>query len=542
MAACPEAQFWLEVFVDPPISWLEEHPEECAGFCVPEAGTASAPVVSWASERWRKESGTALERLLRFVRQASWAPAFVGVQIAAGQAGAWRHPQAERLPDVGACMTRRFRAFAWEKYRHNEALLRQTWDDPRARFEEIACPRTAERSASDVGVFRNPLKSRRILDYYECFFQEQNASALSFLWTARRAAGSGLLVGIAYGHVIGGAGLLEAEHGFPTPVLEAPEVDFFANAGSPYHDYPCALTGSLALTHKFLFHGAEGPRAAEAVHTAALHRCGLILPADTSPESLLSVQKALSPDTRVAASVQPRIRRMAVLVDPMSLACVAGSEDGRWLNTALLRDQIRELARTDIPFSLYTPADLFRSGFPDHEIYLSLNLFYLTEAERRRLDARIKQNGHTAIWLWAPGIIAEESLDASEAEKLCGLRLRLTPTASGLQVRSVQNTDPLGALIRAGSRYGPDRSLAPTVTVPDRSAVRLGANSEGKTVCAVLRRRHWTSVFLGTPLVRAEILVAAASVMPEIGERAGPEPSRASGGAARATAKNGVES
>ncbi|HLV80552.1 MAG TPA: hypothetical protein VKT32_09735 [Chthonomonadaceae bacterium] len=502
LAADPEAHFWSEVSVEAPAWWREAHPDECAVYCLPAPAETGLAPVSWASLRWRTEAGNALARLIGTFQQREAGARCVGWQVAAGAEGEWCYVDAERLPDIGPRMTEQFRIFAREKYRRNPELLRRSWDDPRARFETIACPDALARRRADRGVFRDPVRSRRILDYYECLSEAQNAAALHFCRTVRRATEGRAWVGLAYAHTFGESGLSEGSHCFPEPVLDSPDVDFFANAGpADGAPYLRALNGSLALRGKRLFTIPRGALSAQAAaELAQTYQVGVILPAETPADVLRAARAALERSDSVP---RRRAHPVALIADPANLLSLAGAD---WISRTLLGDQMREMARLGSPYDAYLPGDLIRRDYPDHPVTIFLNPFYLSAAERRRVDARVKRSGQTAVWLWAPGILAEEGISPEAAYQLCGQRLRLEDMETSLRVRIVAADDPLLGGFRSGATFGVDRPAAPTVTIPDKASVRLGANSANKTVFAIRRLDQWTSVVYGAPLVPATLL------------------------------------
>jgi hypothetical protein len=507
LSADPKAVYWLEVRVDAPDWWLRTHPEECVFYGLPlpsgseEKETRSA---SWASRRWRNEAGAALDRLVRFVQQGEWGGRCIGYQIAAGEAGEWRNPDPGRFPDIGPRMTEQFRAFALEKYRRNTGLLRKAWFDTRAEFNAVTCPDVGERRRANIGIFRNPHLSRRILDYLECLCQSQNQAALHFSSVVKRATGGQSLVGLSYAHAYGNESVAEAGHGFAESVLEAEDVDFFTNAGTA--DALRGLPESLKLRNKLYFHVAPAESSLRGVAIATTHQAGIVLPASSGLEAFRSTLDIYERCSQAPAKLQQRVSQVAVVMDLAAAHYVSEDEAGRQILETLLNDQMRELNRLGAPFDTYLISDLFHPGFPDYKVTLFLNCFYLSEAERRRIDARIKRSGQTAVWLWAPGVIGEESIEDSLGQRCCGQKVRLERGAANLRVRIVEANDPLTWGHHIGATFGIDRPIAPTITIADKAATRLGANSANKTVFSVRRSENWTSVVFGALSVPSSLL------------------------------------
>jgi hypothetical protein len=531
LAAAPGVAFILEVAVDAPEWWRRANPAEGAGFAVSaetaveapgrkkrekstenseEAKDAPVPIcASWASRRWLNEAGDALLKLAQHVMRADWAEQCIGFQVACGEAGGWIHPDAERMPDIGPRMAEKFRAFCVEKYRRNTGLLRKGWDDPRADFDRIRCPDAYERRYADMGVLRDPLRSRRMLDYYECFYGTQNEAALHFCGLLKKATQNQCVVGLAYASPFGQEARAEGVHGMPEAVFDSPDVDFIVDATREQGEiYSSTFNGSLALRGKFLFHAAQASRSTLfEMALAQSYQGGLIVPASAQTQELALMMKISEQGVNAPAYVNKRAAQVAVIVDALGPTYFAGKDDVRaeWYR-AIMVDQLRELAQTGAPFDVYLLSDFFHPKFHDYKVYVFLNTLYLSDAERRRVDARVKRSEQIAIWLWGAGILTEAGISAEAAEKLIGSKVRMEKKETSLRVRVVEGNDPLTWGMHVGSAFGPERPVLPTLTVGDKTAARLGANTDNKTVFSVRREPTWTSVYYGTLPIPAMLL------------------------------------
>jgi hypothetical protein len=503
----PESSFLIEVKVDPPDWWLTTHRDDCAVY-LDNVKAHRDSVVSWASQKWRTEAGAALSKLIAHIQHAPYGPRCIGWILSAGESGEWRCPDAEDLPDVSAVMTAHFRSWCAQKYRHNTGLLRKAWFDARAEFPSIQPPDARERRRTDFGVLRNPTRSRKILDYYESFSDAQNSAALHFCALARNAARGAAIVGLSYATVSDTSPHAEDGHGLPEPVLDSQDVHFFTNRGSSDSAYARGLTGSIALRGKFFFH--RPPVDGDPLQAAAIaitHAAGVILPVATAPQTLKAIHDALERAQPLSAKVRRRASPIAVIVDMANRYYVAEpAAQSEPVNSLLLTAQIEELTRTGTPFDLYLLSDLFQPKFPDYKVVMFLNTFYLSQAERRRVDAQVKRSGTTAVWLWGAGLIGEDGVGAEYGHRLCGQKVRAEAGSTSLRVRIAEGNDPLTWGEHPGTQFGPDRSIGPIVTIADKAVTRLGANSDNKTVFAALRSENWTSVVYGTAPVPAHML------------------------------------
>lgn len=506
-AAAPNARILIEVHVDPPQWWLRQHPAECARFASGAESDAEL-VVSWASRRWRNEAGAALARLVRAVQTGEHGSSVIAWQAACGPHGDWRHARAEEMPDTGPAMQEQFRIWAAEKYRRNTGLLRKAWFDTRAEFPEIVCPSAEERRRAHTGVLRNPIRSRRILDYYECLFTQQNTSAAAFCSHVRKACDGKALVAISFGSLFENGSLPEQAYGLPEAVLDSDDVGLFIQSGSREGAYLRGLNGSLALRGKLVIHTTPpGSDVRKAGAMALSMHAGLAAPVATAAETLRGVREGMERALNLSARIRRRESPLAIVVDAANMAYIGEAPDQpNPLNHLHLTAQMEEVTRLGVPFDTYLVSDLFHPKLPNYKVFLFLNTFYLSEAERRRIDARIKRSGQTAVWLWGAGLIGEEGVTAEYAGRLCGQKIRTEYGQVSMRVRIADANDPLTWGQHPGLQFGPERAVGPIVTVSDKAITRLGANTDNKTVFSVRRFEEWTSVVVGTAPLPAHLL------------------------------------
>ena len=496
-AADPNACFLLDVAVDAPRWWLAAHPEERAVYCEQEG---TEPIVSWASRRWMTEAGNALARLVRFISLSAYGRACIGYQLGAGVQGEWRLPFAQNLPDIGPKMTEAFRTYAREKYRRNAGLLKKAWGDTRPDFDLITCPNAWERSKGDYGIFRSPERNRRVGDYHECFADAQNRAALHFCATVKRASDGLALTGLTYATTPNIAAIPEDGHVYPESVLESPDVDFFVAPGFRADALLLrTVTGSIRLREKYLLVApAVGSSPELATALAATHEAGLCLPVQTPVDVLKLALRIATESLRASAKLRKRVSQVAVVVD-MAAAChlAAGKSAPTPLFNSMLTELFRELNRLGVPYDVYQLGDLFHPKFPDHKVTIFPNMFYLSEAEHRRVDARVKRSEQTGIWFYAPGLLGETGADPTNVQSLTGMKTRLELEETNLRVRIAESNDALTWGYHAGSHFGMEKAFSPTVTLADKHLTRLGANSNNKTSFAVFRFPQWNSVVFG---------------------------------------------
>lgn len=503
------ARFILAVNVAAPAWWLTENPTERIQYVRASGqGSAETDHVSWASLRWRQEAGSALERMLRHLLATKAGRCCIGIELQAGGAGAWLMPDADRLPDIGPCMTQAFRAFARDKYRRNEELLRLSWFDTQAEFGKIHCPDVRMRAQAEYGLLRSPHRSRKLLDYYECLGSVQNEAALHFCAIVKRSMKGTALVGLRCAPLDAKTCTPENGFTFPETLLESSDLDFFvADGQDPLLSFARPFSGSLRLREKFLFLQAKEKETASGTAARALgSNAGVIVPAHGEEEDLQAIVGMGMSASKAAGKLRKSPAQVALILDPAAGLYLADQRDAAPVAGALFIEQLKQWGTTGAAYDVYALTDLFHREFPDYKVLVFLNIFYLSEAERRQVDARVKRSGQTAVWFWAAGVVGEKGINAEYGQRCCGQKLRLEPGATSLRTRIVSSGDALTWGRTLGQTFGSELPVSPTCTVTDKAATRLGANTANKTTFSALRYETWTSVVYGTLPVPAELL------------------------------------
>ena len=178
LEAEPDIKVMVRLHMNPPYWWHRDHPEECIIYRTKDgdhfgldngeqdrliANDNSGHIrVSLASELWLKEAGEKLEILCDTLSNCPEGDALFGIQIACGVNGEWHYWGT----DVSEPMKKRFKRFLWDKYGSDE-MLQMAWNKQDVTIEnaefhpEFFAP-------ADEGDFRDPEKSRYIMDAAEC--------------------------------------------------------------------------------------------------------------------------------------------------------------------------------------------------------------------------------------------------------------------------------------------------------------------------------------------------------------------------------------
>ncbi len=178
LEAAPDAKVLVRLHLNPPYWWHRDNPAECVLYRTKDGDTMGFDNgeqdrlishdadgfirVSLASEKWLREAGEKLSLLCDALAQAPEGEALLGIQVACGVYGEWH----QWGTDVSAPMQKKFRQLLKDTYGTDENL-RKAWHDPDVTIEkapfhpEIFTP-------ADEGMFRDPAKSRYVMDAQTC--------------------------------------------------------------------------------------------------------------------------------------------------------------------------------------------------------------------------------------------------------------------------------------------------------------------------------------------------------------------------------------
>lgn len=189
-----------------------------------------------------------------------------------------------------------------------------------------------------------------------------------------------------------------------------------------------------------------------------------------------------------------------------------------------------DMHRIGAPVDYYFHNDCEREDMPDYKLYVMLNEFCLTDAEREALIRKAKKNHATVLWLYAPGFInpdADEIMSNEHIRQLTGINVgRIDHTCSPrFKVTNLEH--PAVRYAVEDRRYGYiDRDLhsnvwlsgvlAPAYMNPgfyidDPDAEILGTYCEmGLPAYAIKEMDGWTSVYCAPQILRSELIASLA--------------------------------
>ncbi|MBR2466666.1 MAG: hypothetical protein IKB38_07060 [Clostridia bacterium] len=212
---------------------------------------------------------------------------------------------------------------------------------------------------------------------------------------------------------------------------------------------------------------------------------------------------------------------IAFIYDEESYAVV--SNESSVQNVELLRNYETDVVGA--PYARYFHTDLDLA--PDYKLYVFVNCYYLTDAEREQIKRKLRKNHATALFLWASGLInpdAEKIQGAENVEDLVGMKIKeedavrygkFRITGEGFtknldrgeiygdfKRRMWANASSYTARVRSSKVF-----LTPAYTADDEGAENLGYFLDtGAPALSVKECDGYTSVYCGSKYVCADIL------------------------------------
>ncbi len=459
----PDGLYMPRVWIEPPDWWKQQNPGEMP---VWENQQRETEHISVTSEKWLTEACLDIDRLVRHL-EGKWGNHIFAYHPSALHSGEWDYTSPIWSPPEGGLRhfegTFRIAFQRWLKKKYGTiAKLNAAWRSNHGSFSDIDVPAAAARKSTRHGLLRNPYAERNRIDFTE-FQSVAITDAIERVTRAfRQASGGRKLIYHFYGYTFELAGLQEGIANFGHLNLEG----IMDNRGG---DVWCAPLGYcdrrnggsgpiMAPPESINFRGqvwcneddlrthrsakdagwgrVNTPEETLWCHSrnfmaSLVHRSQMWFMDQAGgwfeEEAIwknLGVLRGLYEE--VYAHPCPLKSDVAVIVDEKSLMQIAyGIEIG----LPLLYDIRAQINRMGTTPEMWLQTDYLQGRVKDKKLVIFLNAFSLTDAQRKTIRNRLKADGATAIWFYAPGILTPDT--ASEetaygvrgAEALTGITL-----------------------------------------------------------------------------------------------------------------------
>lgn len=240
---------------------------------------------------------------------------------------------------------------------------------------------------------------------------------------------------------------------------------------------------------------------------------------------MMSVQQRIA--LEAAKHGAAKKNEIAVIFDEDSVHLVSKGTNATMLDLYRTSD----LARIGAPVDYYYHDDMSDDRMPDYKLYLMLNTFSLTDAEREAIRKKAAKNHATVVWMYAPGFVnfdKDVPMDNANIEDITGMKIERIDETHSVKFRITAPDHP--ALRRAvpDRYYGwIDRDVSSTIwvgsaldvpfqnpcfTIRESDDVTiLGRYSvDNKPALALKDNGEFVSVYCTAQILRAELLTSLA--------------------------------
>jgi hypothetical protein len=553
----PRAAIILYLYILPSPEWRKAHPEENTQYADMKAvefadhnvhtmwmnyDTENAVRTSLASMKWRASVVKRLKILLTALARTPEGKAFIGLQVTIGvygEASYWGFLTHD--PDTGPAMTAYFRQWLREKYRTDSAL-QAAWNDGKATFDTATVPGTPEREHTSDGIFRDPARERKVIDYYQCQHHVVADDILLFCKTAKESWPRPLVVGTLYGYFFGlfgrqaTGGHLDTERVFDSPYIDyfrAPmsysdlarsvggngqsrgipdhvrkhgklwldEMDYNTFFGDPFYNlskYTTSWADDIALlrrnlsqsfTHGMgLFFWDFGPRSVG----GSWHH----------PDLLATIGQLHALFDRYYTRPFRHDADVLMVYDNLVFYHIANSWKREPITEPCIETASDAAYHSGVVFDEAMLADLETIDWSRYKVVLFMNTYYLTDQQRRYIGQHVERGGRHVVWNYMPGYTDGQTLSQAFVEEVTGMKLeKFTPPAGSPAVVVKPGSLP-------AAKFGVAFSV-PMMAVKDAQAEPLGFVSDAQH-CGLARKRlgDSTSWYASLPITDAALLRA----------------------------------
>ncbi|MEA3400796.1 MAG: hypothetical protein U9R79_06055 [Armatimonadota bacterium] len=502
--------------------WAEANPGEMMVW-PPDMQPGDRASVS--SLKWRQLAHEALRHMCDWVNRSPYADRIVGYFLCGGE-GEWLD-----YWDYSPAAVASFRRWLADRY-ETDAALREAWADQEVSLQTAELPAWEELFQADVGLFRDPARSRHVTDFMQWYHEDLARAASELAATVREADGGRRPVGLWNGYYFLAGwsrperGVFRRRQGAFNLLLEDPNIDFFVAPYSYGERYPggvfipqflndsMALHGKLAIVEEdsrtvmaaqvdaaydpersdrpYVTIGDSFGRSrsiAESVAVMKRNFAGCFTKPGTGlwwyclgskggwydHPRLLETVTALKQVAERTMRLDRRRAEIAVIVSNRSLWY---QKFNALQQDLIARQTIQGLARIGAPYDVYLDTDLQHPRFPfdRYRLFIFLNTFHLTDEQRRVIAERVQTQDRTLLCLYATGFVGDESLSVEGVREITGMEIALAEVSlmKGAEVVLTDLDHPITADLPGATRFGTCHEIGPIMWCDDPRARVLG--------------------------------------------------------------------
>ena len=485
---------------------------------------------SFSSEKWLRDAGEALRRLIRRIESGKYAKNVIAYHIAYGQWGEtsfWRGWEKNdyRFGDYGINNLRAFYDWGIKKYGSQEALAK-AWKQPDISRGNVKLPTPMRRELhwkSHADFFRASDEDKICIDY-EKFCGEANVRAIDYFSKIVKEE-SGKAAGAFYGYYLFVPRAAYNGHVEFDALLKSPNVDFLASPKG-YRNVAPGESGmeqtppmSINLdkifideldvrTHLSLWPDAKDMAGTRTMLWREFAKCmqsrsgfwwmDLHGGWFDSPEIMREIEKIEAAARQIRAKSPERTAEVLIVSDNESFLY---SKPSWQLHRDLVVDTISRIRMAGAPADHYRLADLERIDLSGYKAIVFINCVRITDERWAKISPRLRPDA-ALVWHHAPAVWGEK-YDPARSEKITGFKLAERKTS---KIETVEFADGSGKKLSkdfsAPSSHNPLEKPYPTFAADASGGAEVLAKySDGSAAFAKISAGGRDSYFVSLPVL-----------------------------------------
>ena len=522
--ANPNCKIMVYATPIPPAWFCKKYPQELEKSYF---GANLRPQVSagpLGSDIWLKAQTQMIHDLVTHLENSPAGKHIYGYLIGGGQSAEWYWPASVYggIPGFSEGTRKSFRNYLKDKYKTN-AALQKAWNDPKVTFATADVPSAAERQLQHFGVFQDPQKAAKYMD----FRRYQTARTLhhikSATETVKKACNNRKVTVIYSGYdlPVTAGKLFHSGLCGSWDVMQMPSVDMIC---TPI-DYSTrrrgqtglrvnAFDGSARLAGKILWQEddprthlclyLDGSRSADLAETIEAQRrsASQAITRGTAVWWLL-FDNAWMHQQQIISALQQNVRltREAIKKDrrPTAQAALIFDEESHFYlsnnRNPLLYwhtwGTYQHAVSSGAMFDYYYQNDMLKKEMPDYKLYIFLTPYAMDKVKREKIQAKLARSGAVAVWCYAPGFFDGSRGSVENMKKLTGFNFKMVRSKAKV-------TAPAARVPGFGFIPGASYAVDPQFYVTDKSLISTGNGG----VFAAKDMGKWRSVYSFMPLTR----------------------------------------
>ena len=531
LKVAPDSFIFPRIFCDSPEWWDCFHPKETN-----RSYEGSPMRQSFSSLVWRNETADVLRKIVRHIRQSSYASRIVGIHVTAGNTEESSPHMYMGEVDYGMAAQSQFKKWILKHYNNDESVIKKHFGK---NSSEICIPSPEEREKTEIGELIDPVKSKLIVDY-NTFSCNEIVDSLDFLCRAVKEESNGkMLTGVFYGYTL----VSWRYHSALTRILKSPYIDFLSNTNGAgkntvlgEHDmHFLSETDSIQKANKLFYYEADT--------RTCMNKLISELQPEIDPFHEYSSSGWLGPETiektlELLKAVFSRVictgsanwwfdlwggwydhKKIHELFSNMQkigdesinlprnsvseICVIAEDKSFLYYKTSVgkpcnwICSQMNHIGKIGAPYDIYLADDLKNINVSKYRLFIFLNPVFMTHKNIQTIREKCMNGKRSLLWLYAPGFI-KDKLSVSNVSDVVNMDIGCKDKNPETEVITIIENEKLN--------YNGAKN-SPFLYMKGGMDKTYGRTKDGDVVLASKKEKDYTTVFASVPPLPWQILL-----------------------------------